>query len=645
MGLWSSDVARATQGDSAAQDLTELSLEQLARTKVVSLARKPEEWWRTAAAVYVITHEDIRRSGARTIPELLRFVPGVDVARITSSRWAIGIRGFTSSLARAQLVMIDGRSVYNPLFAGTYWDVQNLPLKEIERIEVIRGPGGTLWGANAVTGVINIITKSATETQGGRLTAGAGDQERGFGAVSYGGAIGASGHYRAYARYFDRGPEHDDQTGDFDGWHMAQTGFRSDWTRGTSDTLTVQGDVYRGRAGQRTTIALYEPPFSRTVEQEAKLSGGNLRARWTRGFADGSELSLQTYYDGNRREEANFREDRDTLDFDGQYRLSVARRHELVAGAGYRLSNGRTAGAPVVRFDPPDRTDDVFTAFAEDTVELVSDRLSLSAGVKVERNDYTGFEFQPSARLGWATGQRHYVWMSVTRAVRTPSRIERDLTLDASVSAVAPVFIRLVGDAGFHSESVLALEGGYRGRPSERAMVSVAVFRHRHHDLTSLEPGPPFVESGRLFAPFRWANGLEGTVSGLEVASQLQPLAPWFLRVGYSYLNMQLEAKPASLDTLSEASEDASPTHSLFLWTSHDLPHDLLLDASLRWVGRRPSQRVDSYAELDLRLAWQRSDRLELAGIGRNLLAPRHAEFGGVTQIERSLFVEATWRW
>ena len=289
-----------------------------------------------AAAVYVITQEDIRRSGVTTIPESLRLAPGVQVARVDSSHWAVSIRGFSSTLSRSMLVLIDGRSVYSPLFAGTFWDVQDVMLEDIDRIEVIRGPGGTIWGANAVNGVVNIITKKTKDTQGSIAVAGGGTQEQGFGAYRYGGKIGENFNYRVYGKYFDRSHEFHSTTPNFDGWNRARVGFRTDWDITSRDNLTVQGDVYAGRAGQSTDISSFSPPFLSTVRQDADLNGGNVLGRWRHAFTETSDMSLQLYYDRSDRTQPDFREFRDTIDVDFQHHFRLSSRHDFIWGLGYR---------------------------------------------------------------------------------------------------------------------------------------------------------------------------------------------------------------------------------------------------------------------------------------------------------------------
>jgi iron complex outermembrane receptor protein len=629
------------------RDLTAISLEELAQTKVTTVSKTEEPRFRTPAAVYVVTAEDIRRSGATSIPEALRLTPGVHVARINSNQWAVGIRGFTSRLARSQLAIMDGRTLYTPLFAGTYWETQDTLLEDIERIEIVRGPGGTLWGANAVNGIVNIVTKDTKDTQGWFVSAGGGNEERAFFRARYGGTIADKGNYRIYGKYFRRDAVFHATTDGYDAWHMAQGGFRTDWKLRGDDRVTVQGDAYTGRAGERTAVSFYEPPYQRTVESQAPLSGGNVTARWAH-LRNGSALTVNTYYDRTNRSEPSFRESRDTFELDLQHQFGLSESQRVVWGLGYRLSDGRSQGIETVAFIPPDRTDHIFSAFVHDDIGLMKDRLRLSVGTKLERNQYTGFELQPSARMIYAPGPRHAVWAAVSRAVRTPSRLERDLVLTAALSPTAPLFARVIGNEGFTSEKTWTYEAGYRIQPADRLGMEAAVFRNRYSGLTSLEQDRPFVESGRQILPFRFANTLRGRSSGGEVTSLAHLSTRWWISAEYSYLSLHLETLPGSTDTTSVASAGASPRHMARAQSSWSLPGHVDLDVGFRWVDRLPPQKVPAYSELDARVGWLVVPRLELAVVGQSLLHKHHLEFGGspdLTEIERSVYGEARWRW
>jgi iron complex outermembrane receptor protein len=636
---------------SGAVDLTQLSLEELANVEVVSAQKRPEPLKSTPAAVSVITSDEVDLSGATSVPSLLRRVPGVHVARLDSSQWAIGIRGFTNSVARAQLALMDGRSLYTPLFAGTYWDVQNVFLENVDRIEIVRGPGGTLWGANAVNGVVNIITKDAQETQGGLVVLGAGDHERGFGRARFGGRWGEKATYRVHGLFFDRAAESPEG---YDGWHLFQGGFRTDWDPSPSDRVTVQADVYRGRAGRRTTFATFSAPYVATVEEDAALSGGYFRARWNRSFASGRALTVQAYYDRTNRQEPQFGERRDTVDVDLQYRFALPGRQDLVAGLGYRLSDGRSTSVPTLAFVPPEQTDDLFSAFVQDTIQLIPGRLALTVGTKVERNDYSDFELQPGGRVMLNATPAHGLWLGLTRAVRTPARFDRDLVLNVAITPGTAAFARILGDEGFETERSTVYEAGYRGQLSPRLSVDVAGFYNRYPNLQSFEVGTPFTETGRLVIPLRAANRTDGKVGGLEVGADIRPRGGWLLRTSYAFLNMQVTPQLSSNDMGSGAIEDVSPRHQVGVSSLATLPGRVSVSAFYRWVARLPSQDVDAYSELDLRLGWRALERLELALAGQNLLHERHVEFGpgtiggsaaGEQQVGRSVYAQATLRW
>ncbi|HEV7500048.1 MAG TPA: TonB-dependent receptor plug domain-containing protein, partial [Vicinamibacteria bacterium] len=567
-------------------------------------------------------------------------------SRINANQWAVGMRGFASRLSRSVLVLVDGRSVYTPLFAGTYWEVQDVLLEDVERIEVIRGPGGTLWGANAVNGVINIITKSAKDTHGTFVDGGAGQEERGYAGARWGGSLGPHTDARVYAKYFDRDAAFHSDGFDFDRWHMAQGGFRIDGDRGPS-TFTLQGDLYDGRAGERVTLTAYEPPYSRVVASNGDLGGGNLRGHWQRSLGGGAELSGQAYYDHTSRIEANFDERRDTGDVDLQYRRPAGR-HEFLTGLGTRLSRGATGGAATVLFSPATRTDVIFSAFLQDRVTLTPDRLTLTVGTKVERNNYSGFELQPTARLLWMPRTHQTFWAAVSRAVRTPSRVDRDLELTASIDPSAPRFSRFEGDADFQSERAIVYEAGYRTQHGERFLLDLALFHNDYADLQSLEPGDPFTENGpggpRQIFPVLFGNGIRGRVDGAELGVDLQISNPWRLHGSYSFLDSDLHDAPGSHDAGTAASlEGSAPHHRVVVRSSLTLG-SVQLDAAGRYVSALPAQRVPGYFSLNARAAWRPWAPLEVALVGRDLLQPHHAEFGGGVEVERSIFGELSWR-
>jgi len=646
--------AQATQNDQNPPDnLKQLSLEQLGKIEVTTASKEPVQATRTPAAIYVITQEDIRRSGASSIPEVLRLVPAVEVARIDSGKWSIGVRGFGSRLSRSVLVLIDGRTVYTPLFAGVYWEVQDTLLEDIERIEIIRGPGGTIWGANAVNGVINIITKSSKDTQGTLLSAGGGSIDQDSVGFRHGGGKGKDFNYRVFGKAFTRAPEFHPDGKEFDRWRMAQTGFRTDWELHTRDSLTLQGDLYNSDDGERVAIATYSPPSTIIVEQSAELSGGNLVGRWRRVLSAGSDIQLQTYYDRTNRREASFGESRDTFDIDFIHHLTPWRQNFLW-GLGARISSGNvTTVVPTILFIPNHQTDKLFNAFLQDDIPLVGNQLSLTVGAKLLHNIYTGFEIQPSARLLWTPNSSQSVWAAVTRAVRTPSRVEENDLLTGLLTANPPTFLRLVGDGKFSSEHLVGYEAGYRNLVKPRFYVDIAAFYNNYDDLLSIEPGTPFAETSppplHFVVPLFLRNGLLGTTYGLEIAPDWTPTPWWRLRGSYSFLHIDLARKAGSLDSSTSAStEGSSPQHQLVIQSSLDLSKKLELDQTFRYVSALPSQGVRAYATGDVRFSWRFASDFELSLVGRNLLQPRHAESAGdpgpLVGIKRSIYGKITWR-
>lgn len=412
---------QAQEKRKAKERLTEMSLADLGNVEVTTVSKEPGEVWRTPAAIYVLTSEDIRRSGATSIPEVLRLVPGVEVARIDSDHWSVGIRGFGSTLSRSLLVLIDGRSVYTPLFAGVYWQVQNVPLEDIDRIEVIRGPGGTIWGANAVDGVINIITKSTKDTHGSLLSLGGGNVDEGTAGFRYGGGNGKGVNYRVYGMGFDRGPEFHSDGSNFDDWRMGQAGFRTDWDSSPRDTVTLQGDIYNVNAGESVAFGTFTPPYTITTDAEAKLSGGNLLGRWKRTLSSGSDVQVQAYYDRTNHFEPDYGETRNTFDVDFLHHLTLPGQQDFLWGLGARLSPGNFIQiVPTIDFLPHHQTDQIYSGFAQDEIPLFNRRVSLTVGSKLEHNNYTGFEVQPSARLLWMPSPKQTFWASVTRAYAPP---------------------------------------------------------------------------------------------------------------------------------------------------------------------------------------------------------------------------------
>ncbi|HYD49619.1 MAG TPA: TonB-dependent receptor [Terriglobales bacterium] len=644
-----SQAAVAAEPELGPGELSQLSLEQLMDVEVISASRSGKRRFEVADAIYVLTSEDIRRSGVTNIPDALRLVPGVQVARVDANKWAVGIRGFASRLARSVLVMIDRRSVYTPLFAGTYWEVQDLMLEDIDRIEVIRGPAGTLWGANAFNGVINIVTKSAAETQGGLVTAGGGNEELGFGAMRYGGQLGENTYYRAYTKYFERdggfNPRGEPQ---FDDWRMARGGFRIDSTLENDDTLTFQGDGYAGRAGSRGSVIRFSEPFVTARNENTDLGGGNLLGRWRRYYSPTHDVMLQLYYDNTYRRELNFREQRHTGDLDFQHRFALPWSQQFVWGLGYRVTSDSTRLFSAIDFVPKGRTDHLLSSFLQDEIAIVEDHLWLTLGSKFEHNEYSGFEVQPSARILWMPHPDHSLWASFSRAVRSPARIESDVRFTSGPSQ--GVFPRIVGNPGFDAEKTLAYQAGYRVAPLPWIFVDTTVFYQHYDDLLSLEAGMPFPEQEpappHLVFPLNIKNGLHGDLHGVEVAADFELTEWWRLNLTYAYLQIELQRDPGGLDLFQEREERSAPHHTATAFSRINLPWQVACDAIFRYVDVLPTQATDSYVNLDARLAKTFAGRLEVSVVGQNLIEEQHQEFGTTfTEVERSGYVQARYFW
>ncbi|HEX4023899.1 MAG TPA: TonB-dependent receptor [Steroidobacteraceae bacterium] len=634
--------------DTAALDqLKGLSIEQLMNIPVTTVARHPQKLIDTASAVQIITQEDIRRSGATTLAQVLRLADNLQVAQKNSHDWAISARGFNTALANKLLVMIDGRTVYTPLFSGVFWDLQDYPLEDIDHIEVISGPGGTLWGANAVNGVINIITRSSKDTQGAYAEAGGGSQLNAIASARYGGTLSANTTFRVYGKYIDSG---DDVLTDgapaFDAWRDGRGGFRMDSQPSTRDTMTLQGDAYQS----------HEDEPAGGVEQ---AGGENVLGRWTRQFSADADMSLQAYVDRTQLLDpvpaqflgpiplapAGYLEDNlTTYDVDFQHRFPVGTYTRLVWGLGFRHTHDDGANAPGLAFLPAILNQNLYSSFIQDEIPL-SPTLSLIAGTKLEHNDYTGWELQPDARLRWIMTDQQTLWAAVSRAVRTPSRVDRD---EVVPPGVPPHLVLLEGDSDFDSEKVIAYELGYRAQLFSRVGGSVSTFYNVYSDLRSTSYTPGFL------LPFYFSNNLEGHTYGLEFSADYRLLSNWSLHAGYTLLREDLWVKPGQFDLNDALNETADPKNQFSVRSNVDLPRNLHLDADLRYVdslvtnsGPTPGI-VPGYYELNGRLAWQASEHLELSIVGQNLLHDEHTEYGfpGPTRVEiqRSVYAKVAWR-
>jgi iron complex outermembrane receptor protein len=634
-------------------DLSQASLEELMNIKVTTVSKKEQKLSRVAAAVFVISQEDIRRSGARNIPDLLRMVPGVDVAQVDGDTLAISVRGFNDIYADKLLVLVDGRSVYNPVFGGVDWDLQNLPLEDIDRIEVIRGPGATIWGANAMNGVINIITKPTKATQGPLVKTGSGSRTAAQELVQYGGELRGHGFFRAFGRYSS------DLNSTFlsgqraaDGWHMSNAGLRSDWDLTTKDSLTVEGDFQDSHEGETiTTFLSLSPPFEATFNDRNFAQRGNILGRWEHRFSDGSDTSVQVYYDGERRHRFGMLEDRDALDFDFKHHVALGSRQDLVWGFGYRLDSYDSRPGYATSMSRP-RDTNLSNFFVQDEVRL-SGPLWLTVGSKFEHNSFTGFEYEPGVRLLWSPSNRQTAWAAISRAIRQPTIEDVELRENLEAFPCPDGLLCLVsvfGNPHFKSEELLAYEAGYRAQVSHRVSADAAAFYNLYDRLRSYEPAATFLESSppplHLVIPQVTMNKMHGDTYGAELSSTLSISSRWTVSPGYAWLKMNLHSDPGSLDTTSPLAVGYSPRHQFQIRSNIDLPRHLEFDSGLYYVGRLSGLGISDYARADARLSWRPTRSWELSVVGQNLLQPRHLEFiwsYGLlqsTQVQRSVFGE-----
>ncbi|MDB4793599.1 TonB-dependent receptor [Methylacidiphilales bacterium] len=628
-----------------------MSLEELMSQDVTSVSRTPEPWGEAPAAIQVITNDEIRRSGASSLPEALQLADNLEVAQDNAHDWNISARGFNADLSNKLLVLIDGRTVYSPLFSGVIWDVQNVMLEDIDRIEVISGPGGTLWGANAVNGVINIISKSAEETQGWYMEGAGGSELRDSGAIRYGGTLAPNVYYRVYGTYFDRNDEvFTDGAPATDAWSQGKGGFRIDTGGPSDDKFTLQGDYYNGTTG---SVAI---PGMVDVE-----SGENVVGRWTHTFSPDSDMSLQLYYDRTNLSQpegpsiikgimfepaGTFSDSLDTYDLDFQHHFQVGDRNQITWGAGYRFTHDQNDNAPTLAFYPAPLNQNLWSFFVQDQIKLQED-LFLTAGTKVEHNDYTGFEVQPSGRLQWNVTPKQMIWAAVSRAVRTPSRIDHDLVEPTGLPPAFKLPSVLTGTTAFTSETLIAYELGYRAQLGDKISGSISTYYNDYTKIRSTTPTAPFG------FPIYLQNNLEGETYGVEVSADYQMLDWWRLHAGYDFLKEHIHVTPGEVDFTNGLNETADPQNQFSFRSSMDLPQNIEFDTGLRWVddltvnNGPTAATVPSYFELEARLAWHPTKDLEISVVGQNLLHDQHPEYGfpdaTQVQIERSVYGKIAW--
>ncbi|QSB00021.1 TonB-dependent receptor [Methylomonas sp. EFPC1] len=645
---------------SADTDLTELNIEELLSVKITSVSKKAQALGDAAAAVFVISNDDIKRAGATNIPDALRLAPGIDVGRIDANKWAVSSRGFNGRFSNKLLVLIDGRNIYTPAFSGVYWEMQDVMLEDVERIEVIRGSGAALWGANAVNGVINIITKHAADTQGGLLSAGGGSEERGFGSFRYGGKLNETTSGRAYIKGFERDAlsrPAGQPAGD--AWSKMQGGFRidSDWS--AADSATVQGDVYHSDLNQQIGLAALTTPYRETISDQVQATGGNLLSRLQHRISDTSNYALQLYFDSYDRRESYIEEERYTGDVDFQHRFALNDWNDIVWGAGYRYTYTKEnqVKQSIVNFTPPQRGESYFSTFLQDQLTLVDEQLWLTLGSKLEHNDYTGIEVQPTARLLWGPDPNHRLWAAVSRGVRIPSRVDAHMELIGQVvppltnpnSTPLPLALAVTGSNAFQAEEVLAYETGYRYTPSNSFSIDLSLFYNDYENLRSYHPGATDPANVPFFIkqPLIIDNTGKGKTYGVETAVVWKMLDWWRWDLSYSVLKTELFSNPYY-------QEAVSPQHKTSLRAMLNPTEDITLDAWLRYVDNASAftlsgpAYIRAYTTLDLRLAWKLNQAVELSLVGQNLLDNQHLEyvqetFTQATEVQRGVYGKVVW--
>jgi len=650
------------------------SIQELLDLEVTSASKKPQRLSQTTAAIFVITQEDIRRSGASNIPEALRMAPGVQVANIDANKWAISIRGFNGRFANKLLVLIDGRTIYTPTFSGVYWDTQDTLMSDIERIEVVRGPGGTLWGTNAVNGVINVITKSSTDTDTGSVSAVAGNHQTSF-ASRLGAPLGADANFRVFAKYKDIDGNRNlvgDSTND--DWRIGRIGGRVDWQTSDIDEITLISEAYDGKSGETLSVPIITPPFEQRLDTDQDVQGAFVLGRWERKNSRNNQLMFQSYVDYSNREGYLYSEERTTIDLEAQQRLGNIANHDIVVGLGYRINDINIANTPLIALNSDTESSSILSFFVQDEIIISPDRLSITLGTRLEHNELSSenLDWMPSIRGLWRINATNSAWSGVTRAIRTPSYVELDGQINTSLTNALgsaglppvpyPVVTGLSGNPEQQSEELMSYELGYRVQPNDAFSVDVAVFHNDYDNLRSLLPGIPTCEpSGAaipaclfdpsldpptqsLLLPAQFANEIDGKANGAEIAIDWLARDNWRMKVTYSYLDLKFRSPSAG-----EYSSAEDPKHQFSVQSQLAVGGAADFDIWLRYVDDLDYFNIDSYWTMDARLAWRVRDDLELSIAGKNLLESGHVEFASetedipITEIERSYLAELRW--
>jgi len=666
-----------TPAAAESNNLGMLTLDQLLNVDVVSVAKVPEKIRNTPAAIQVISQEDLRRCGINSIPEALRLVPGMHVHRIDANKWAISARGFTSQFANKMLVMIDGRTVYSPLFSGVFWDVQDMMIADIDRIEVTRGPGGSLWGTNAVNGIINIISKESADTQGGLVNTQIGYENKNSLACRYGGWLDEHTSYRVYGKYFsqdefepmDFSAEHNisDIDNAADDYNAGRVGFRLDRIK-NSNKMTLQGDMYSGSSGTTSARPRLIPASLYPHKEEYDVSGGNLLGRWEHIFSEDSDIRIQIYYDRTKRDDDYLSETRDTLDLDMQYRSLLWDHHEILWGLGYRYTQDNidtytpANGFYFTRFDPDSQSNNLITGFVQDRFRFANNRGELTLGTKVEYNEYTGMEWQPSIRLLWEINKRNSFWGAITRSIRTPSRLEHDADINTMphIIPLPPphpgmiVVPRLIANENIDSEKVLSYEIGFKSRPTDDTYFDITAFYNKYHDLaagfTSGSPVPMTMSMPQyVVMPLTIDNNFDAETFGVEISSHWSIKKWWRLTTGFTWFDYNILHENGFSDPRPEFQENSECKFQASLVSYMDLPGNLELNTMFFFADKLETTKIDSYTRLDLNLVWHTTDNLTLTIGGRNLLEHSHVEYDGITagiissEIPRTFYGNLSW--
>lgn len=663
---------QASSGDTSAPSVktaeglnADMKLEDLVKQDVVvpalsqpvdTVDRQESTVGRSPAAVFVITQEMIKRSGARNIPEALRMAPGISVAKIDASTWAITARGFQGRYANKLLVQIDRRVVYSPtMYGGVFWDMQDLVLPDVERIEVIRGPGATTWGSNAVNGVINIITKKSGDTQGALIQSGGGNQEKDFNTARYGGKPSEDLSWRAYGQQFDRNRGWS-TTNIPDSWRQQRGGFRTDWTPTKEDTVTVQGDIFNGYEGQQFNNTFPAPPFEAKVDDVIHVSGGDILARHEYVWDEDTSWQCWGYFDRIRRNDSAFAMTQDTYDLDCQYQFSPREFHHCIAGANYRLVHDNTSGGFSLSLVPPSYSTQWSSVFASDTMTLYEDYLYFTLGIRLEYNSFGKFQPEPTARLLWQPTQRQSCWVAVSRAVRNPTRIETGANVD--IYGAGNAFYRVQGNPNQLPENVMAYEIGYRAAPTDTFSFDLAGFINAYENLQGFgDPGiPTLAPPGTYFnnpvplilIPVPFANNLRAVSYGFEATATWKLRENWELFGSYSLYEVRAQGIEL-VDVSIPQINGGTPHNQIYLRSSWDLSERTQFDLIGRYVDRITSLSIPKYIEMDARLSWRITNTMEASLVGQNLLNPQHLEYKDwqlgmqSTEVRRGVYAMLSW--